>query len=111
MRPGKKNDVVYTYSDPDIAYLWFHSSQAGTGLNMSHIKDPALDEMIMQGRAIVDPAERAEFYAEVQRYIVDLALWVPLWIDQYYIGFNKRIQNAYWHPDNYAVYYDAWVTD
>jgi peptide/nickel transport system substrate-binding protein len=101
----------YTYSDPDIAYLWFHSSQAGTGLNMSHIKDPALDKMIMRGRAVVDPTERAEVYAEIQRYISDLALWIPLWIDQYYVAFNKRLQNGYWHPDNYAVYYDAWIND
>jgi len=101
----------YTYSDPDIAYLWFHSSQAGTGLNMSHINDPKVDELIMKGRAAVDLTERAEVYAELQRYIVDLALWVPLWIDQYFVGFNKRIQNAVWHPDNYTEYYDAWITE
>ncbi len=101
----------YTYSDPDIAYLWFHSSQAGTGLNMSHINDPHVDELIMQGRSVVDPEARAEVYAELQRYIVDLSLWVPLWIDQYFVGFNKRIQNAVWHPDNYTEYYDAWITD
>jgi peptide/nickel transport system substrate-binding protein len=101
----------YTYSDPDIAYLWFHSAQAGTGLNMSHIKDPELDAMIMTGRSTMDPAARNEIYAEIQRYVSDLALWIPLWIDQYFIGYSKNIQNAVLHPDNYAVYYDAWITE
>lgn len=99
----------YTYSDPDIAYLWFHSDNAGEGLNLSHINDPQLDELIAQGRSAVDQEERAAVYAEMQQYVTDLALWVPLWIDEYYVGFNKSIHNAAFHPDNYAVYFDAWV--
>lgn len=99
----------YTYSDPDIAYLWFHSDNAGEGLNLSHIDDPQLDQLIAAGRSAVDLQERAAVYAEMQQYIVDLALWVPLWIDEYYVGFNKAIHNASFHPDNYTVYFDAWV--
>lgn len=99
----------YTYLDPDIAYLWFHSSQAGTGLNMSHIKDPELDAMIMEGRSTMDLEERAAVYEDLQRYLVDLALWVPLWIDEYYVAYNKAIHNAYFHEDGYTVYFDAWI--
>ncbi len=101
----------YTYADPDIAYLWFHSKQAGTGLNLSHIKDPALDALIMKGRSTMDLAQRAKVYAEIQKYVSDLSLWVPLWIDQYFIGFSKKVTNAVMHPDNYAVLYDAWIAD
>lgn len=99
----------YTYSDPDIAFLWFHSSNAGEGLNLSHINDPHLDELIIKGRSAVDQEERAAVYAEMQQYVTDLALWVPLWIDEYYVGFNKSIHNASFHEDNYTVYFDAWV--
>lgn len=99
----------YTYSDPDIAFLWFHSSNAGAGLNMSHVNDPTLDEMIIRGRSTIDPTERAAVYAEMQQYVSDLALWVPLWMDQYFVAFNKAIHNANWHPDNYTDFFDAWV--
>jgi len=99
----------YTYADPDIAFLWFHSSNAGTGLNMSHIDDPKLDELIARGRSTMDQTERAAVYAEMQRYVTDLALWVPLWIDQYYVAYNKTIRNANFHPDNFTVYFDAWI--
>ncbi len=99
----------YTYVDPDIAYLWFHSSNAGTGLNMSHIDDPELDALIEKGRSTTDLEERAAVYEDLQRYIVDLALWVPLWIDEYYVAYNNAIQNAKFHEDGYTVYFDAWI--
>ena len=99
----------YTYADPDIAFLWFHSSNAGAGLNMSHINDPALDELIIRGRSTIDPTERAAVYAEMQQYVSDLALWVPLWMDQYFVAYNKAIHNANFHPDNYTVFFDAWI--
>ena len=61
---------------------------------MSHINDPALDDMIDCGRSTIDPTSAAEVYAELQRYIVDHALWMPLWIDLYYVAFDKPLQNA-----------------
>jgi peptide/nickel transport system substrate-binding protein len=99
----------YTSSDPDIAFTWFHSSNAGTGLNMSHINDPELDRMIEAARVEMDLEKRAEMYAELQRYIVDLALWIPLWVDHYYIAFSRDLKNATFHDDGYAVYFDAWL--
>jgi peptide/nickel transport system substrate-binding protein len=101
----------YTSSDPDIAFTWFHSSNAGTGLNMSHVKDPELDRMIEEARVEMDQEKRAELYAEMQRYVVDLALWVPLWVDHYYIAFSRSLNNATFHDDGYAVYFDAWIED
>lgn len=101
----------YTTSDPDIAFTWFDSSNAGTGLNMSHVNDPELDRMIEDARVEMDMEKRAEMYAEMQRYIVDLALWVPLWVDQYYIAFSRSLKNATFHDDGYAVYFDAWIED
>lgn len=99
----------YTSSGPDIAFTWFHSTNAGTGLNMSHIKDDDLDAMIEAGRTEMDLDARAEIYADIQRFLVDQAVWVPLWADQYYIAFNKRLKNASFHDDGYAIYFDAWI--
>lgn len=109
---AKKHQAImmgYTSGDPDIAFTWFHSSNAGTGLNMSHIQDDDLDAMIEAGRTEMDLDARAEIYAEIQRFLVDQAVWVPLWADQYYIAFNKKLKNASFHDDGYAVYFDAWI--
>jgi peptide/nickel transport system substrate-binding protein len=99
----------YTYTEPDIAYLWFHSSNIGTGLNFSHDNDPTLDALIMKGRTTTDLEARAKVYEDLQKYVVDQALWVPLWIDQYTEAYNKRVHGAQFHPDAYTVYFDAWV--
>jgi peptide/nickel transport system substrate-binding protein len=99
----------YIYTEPDIAYIWFDSANAGTGVNYSHINDPHLDDLIAQGRSTLDPEARAKVYEEIQKYIVDLALWVPLWVDSVTIAFSPRLHNAQLHPDAYVVYYDAWV--
>jgi len=99
----------YTYTEPDIAYLWFDSSQIGNGLNFSHMNDPKLDELIDLGRSTVDPEARMKVYEDMQKYIVDLALWVPLWVETVNAAFNTRLHNAQLHPDVYVSYFDAWV--
>jgi peptide/nickel transport system substrate-binding protein len=99
----------YTYTEPDIAYIWFDSSNIGNGLNFSHMNDPKLDELIAKGRSTTDRAERAKVYEELQKYIVDLSLWVPLWVETNNYAFSKRLHNAQLHQDAYVVYFDAWV--
>ncbi len=99
----------YTYTEPDIAFIWFDSSNIGAGLNFSHMNDPKLDELIAKGRSTIDRTERAKVYEELQKYIIDLALWVPLWVETNNDAFNKRLHNAQLHQDAYVVYFDAWV--
>lgn len=99
----------YIYGEPDIAYLWFHSANIGGGLNFPHISDPKLDEMIVAGRSTTDLTERAKIYEELQRYLSDLAVWVPLWVPQTVDVFAKRIHNATFHPSGYTIYTAAWV--
>jgi peptide/nickel transport system substrate-binding protein len=101
----------YTYSDPDIAYLLFDSSQAGVGLNLNAIRDEALDDLIVRGRSELDPEARAEVYAELQRYVNDQGLFIPLWYDTYYIGLDKSVLNANINPDNAMIYYDAFIQE
>lgn len=99
----------YTYTSPDILYLWFHSSNIGSGLNLSHFRDSNLDAMLEQSRKEVDEQKRLQIYQEIQKYIVDQAIWVPLWINYNYIGLQKRIVNAKVHPEGYIVLFDAWL--
>jgi peptide/nickel transport system substrate-binding protein len=100
----------YTYPIPDIAYLWFDSANIGTGLTLSHDNDPKLDELIDKSRATLDKTERDKVYEDLQKYIVDQAIWVPLWIDKFTEAYDKSIQDAKFHPDAYTVYFDAWLS-
>lgn len=69
----------YTYNTADILDLWFRSSNSGHGLNLSHIDDPHLDALINAYQTQTTTAGRNAALEKVQKYITDLALWVPLW--------------------------------
>lgn len=97
----------YTYTSPDIVQLWFHSSNIGTGLTLSHNKDPKLDAMIEASRRETDQTKRLAIYRDIQKYIVDQALWVPLWTNTNYIAVQPTVQGAKIHPDGFLVLNDV----
>lgn len=84
----------YTYNTPDILYLWFKSSNIGTGLNLSHVKDPKLDALLDRYRGQMDAKARDATYQEIQKYIVDQALWVPLWVEDDHIVTTSKLKGA-----------------
>lgn len=101
------NLMGYTYTNPDIVHLWFHSSNIGTGLAHSHFNSPELDALIERSRTETDDDARLATYAEIQRFISDQALWVPFWINDNYIGTNASLVGAVVHPDGFLLLNDA----
>lgn len=99
----------YTYTSPDILHLWFHSSNIGTGLAHSHFGDERLDSLIEASRTETSEEARLEIYEEIQRYITDQALWVPLWINENYIAIQPEVVGAQVHPEGYLSLLDAYV--
>ena len=103
------NFMGYTYTSPDIVHLWFHTSNIGTGLAHSHFDDATIDELIERSRTQTEDADRLETYAEIQRYITDNALWVPLWTNQNFIASSTSVHGAVVHPEGYLSLLDATV--
>jgi peptide/nickel transport system substrate-binding protein len=99
----------YTYTSPDIVQLWFHSSNIGTGLAHSHFADESLDRMIEASRSATLDQERLDVYRDIQRYISDRALWVPLWTNTNYISLHSEIRGARVHPDGFLALLDAYI--
>lgn len=99
----------YTYTNPDIVYIWFHSSNIGTGLNVSHYKDSALDKMIEDARLEVDDAKRLKLYENIQKYIVDKALWVPIWTNYIYTAYQPRGKDVKLDSEGRTILFDAYV--
>lgn len=96
----------YTYASPDIVMVWFHSSNIGTGLTLSHYKDPKLDALIEASRRETDPGTRLGLYRDIQKFIVDQALWVPLWNNMAYTAVQPNVQGTKIHPDGFVVVND-----
>jgi len=103
--------IGYSYPDADFAYQLFHSSQATGGISFTQVQDPHLDDLIEQGRTESDTTARAAIYTEIQKYVNDQGLIIPLWVEANYLGFSTDVKGAALHPDTYTVYYDAWLAD
>jgi peptide/nickel transport system substrate-binding protein len=86
MATGKFDMAIFTtgyYPDPDAAGNWecagVPSRDNPNGANNYHICDPKLDEMWKQGLASADPAARKKVYDQIQQYMYDNVLMVPLY--------------------------------
>jgi peptide/nickel transport system substrate-binding protein len=57
--------------DPDV-YAFWHSSQIGSkGLNLSGYNNPAVDKLLLEGRATVNQAERIAKYKKFQEIVAN----------------------------------------
>ncbi|HKI58484.1 MAG TPA: ABC transporter substrate-binding protein [Trueperaceae bacterium] len=99
----------YTYTSPDIVYLWFDSANDKTGLDLSHIQSPELDSLIAESRTETDNAARLDTYKTIQQFVSDQALWVPIWTNYNYIGVRDSLVGAKVHPEGYLSLLDAYV--
>jgi peptide/nickel transport system substrate-binding protein len=98
----------YTYYDPDILYLLFHSSQIG-GLNHVRVNNPELDSLLEKGRTEMDSNERKKIYAQVQKIVVEQAYWAPIYVDKQFTIVNKRVQNLKFSNFYGLLFNDSWV--
>lgn len=99
----------YTYSDPDVLFLFAHSSQVGQGINWGRIKDSKLDQLIEAGRTATDAAKRAQAYKDVQALMIDQAYWAPIYNEEQFTAVNKRVSGVWMHPTKGLQYLDASV--
>lgn len=100
----------YTYNTADILDLWFRSSNIGTGLNLSHTRDPHLDSLISGYQHQLTDAGRTAALITVQKYVSDQSLWVPLWVQEEDIVTAAGLQGAKLSKLGYLVLNQAQLT-
>jgi peptide/nickel transport system substrate-binding protein len=97
----------YLYNIPDIFYIWFHSSQIGDGFGDSFYRDPKLDALIVKMRTTVDDSARNALVAQLERYVSDKALWIPLLDGYAYVAFQPRVKGVSINPRGYVILNNA----
>lgn len=103
------NLMGYGSTDPDWLFRIFHSSQAGTGLNWTFVRDPEMDYVTEGQRYTVDPDERLHYAAEGQRLAIERAHWAPVFISDRYIAVNKRVQDFKINFRGTWYMHDVWL--
>jgi peptide/nickel transport system substrate-binding protein len=95
------------YSLPDIFYIWFHSSQIGTGFNDSRINDPKLDALIIKMKTTLDDNARTALVGQLERYVIDQALWAPLWDPVNYTALQPRVKGVFLDSQGNLILHNA----
>lgn len=87
-------------TEPDIYYYAFHSSQVPPeGANRGAYRNASVDQLTEEGRREPDPTKRKELYSAVQKVISqDLAI-IPLWYENNYAVFSRRVKGLRLRPD------------
>jgi peptide/nickel transport system substrate-binding protein len=99
-------------ADPSNLSAMWSSANIGTGFNWSHLPDEGIDGFLAAGAAEADRETRRQIYQDLQKRIMDLAVWIPLWDVQITHGSSPSFQG--WRAMNNPEYiwlYEAYVTE
>ena len=95
---GKFDMAIFTeryFPDPDAASLWGCANVPNKdnpgGTNVYHLCDPALDQLFAQGLSSADPVARQKTYEQVQQYMYDNVLVVPLYARANVYAYSDRL--------------------
>ncbi len=100
----------YTWTaDCDILYFYYHSSQFGSGPNYSQIHSDILDNLLNKARQSSDEKTGNEYYRQVQEYIVNQAIIVPVYIAKGMRAVNKRVKQIQLHPGGIWLLGDVYL--
>ena len=56
---------------------------------------PKLDALIAKLKSTTDDKARVAVVAQLERYVIDLALWIPLWDPVNYIALQPRVKGVF----------------
>ena len=102
--------IGWISSDPVILEQLFLSTNAGTGFNWAFFMNDRVDELVTQGKAATDQAERKELYGEAQQIIMAEAAVVPIHDLMGINGIGKDVRDVKVDARGwYRWFYDAWI--
>jgi peptide/nickel transport system substrate-binding protein len=102
-------DQATVRAEPDILRTLFAADQVSEkgGFNVFNLADPQLDQWLNEATRGSDPAVRKDRYGQVQRYLLDHAMVMPLYVPESLIGASKRVQGLAFEAAGYPLFYDV----
>ncbi|MFE6870893.1 ABC transporter substrate-binding protein [Kitasatospora sp. NPDC057692] len=102
-------DASTVRAEPDILRTLFESEQlpAKGGMNVLKVNDPQLDEWLRHAAGAPHGDARDAEYVQVQKYVVDQALVIPVYTPSYLLGAAKSLRGLSFEPTGYPLFYDV----
>ncbi|MEE4545929.1 ABC transporter substrate-binding protein [Streptomyces sp. V4-01] len=95
-----------TRADPDILRTAFSSKL----LNLSHIHDTRLEDLLDRQASAADPAQRAAYVADAQRRVLEQAYQIPVFEMTSVYALGSRVHGITLGSSSQAQFYDAWLS-
>jgi peptide/nickel transport system substrate-binding protein len=106
------SQLQWGFSDPSGMRIFWHSENEGTGFNWSHVRDEHVDELLEEGEATADPAEREAVYQELQEIIMEEAWILPLYIINAFHGASVKVKDIVVRPTARHIWlYDTYIEE
>ncbi len=78
--------------NPDIFHYVFHSeSIPPKGANRGRYNNTLVDELLEKAESATDTDQRAKYYQQLQRQLLQDLPYVPLWYEEHFIAANSNI--------------------
>lgn len=104
--------IGYTGTDPIALSTLYHSRNiTGTNFNRTMKPDAVLDEMLDAAAAETDRETRLQMYHDIQVYIMDQALIMPLWEQTIFWGADADLKGLHPMSLGQIPFYNAWLSE
>jgi peptide/nickel transport system substrate-binding protein len=92
----------YGWPDSDVYNLFFYTDQIPY-LNSSHIDDPVMNDLLDKANTAPTSEERCQYFAEVEQYAIEQAVWAPIFWLTSVTAVNNKVQGILISPytENY----------
>jgi len=98
-------------AEPGVLNSEFASGETliNGGENIYGLNNPTLDGWLSEAGATSDWSVRARDYANVQQYVVQHGLQVPILVPANLLGAGNNVQGVSFAPDSSLRFYDIWL--
>ncbi|MDQ0724567.1 peptide/nickel transport system substrate-binding protein [Paenibacillus sp. W4I10] len=94
-------------SDPNALYAFYHTSAEGERPTLSGLSDPKIDELLEQGAVETDPDKRVEIYNQIQQYLIEQAVILPIYVFPYTVAASKKVEGIKFDSLGYPLFNDV----
>ncbi|WP_036720072.1 ABC transporter substrate-binding protein [Paenibacillus sp. JCM 10914] len=94
-------------SDPNALYSFYHSYDPKGQASLSRLNEPEVDQWLEQGRVEKDDEKRAELYKQVQQYIIEHAIILPIYVFPYTVAASNSVQGVLFDSLGYPLFNDV----
>ncbi|MEX1158282.1 MAG: ABC transporter substrate-binding protein [Thermomicrobiales bacterium] len=102
--------IYFSHTDPVVLTTLYHSRNIqGTNFNRTMKEDATLDQMLEDATSETDTEARKTQYEDIQKYIMDEALIIPLWEETVLWGASSAVKGLHFQPLGGVWFYDTWL--